>query len=140
MIPRSDTSDLMFRRGIKKKTAPIHTWRLHVNDMRLEGQITDDIEAVKQMVYKCINTEKGQYIIYPTFGLQKKDLFFRPKVWAYTKLKYRIKEALTLDDRVEDVDDFVFHRRESVRNDLVMSFTVRTIYGAFSIRQVFKLG
>lgn len=140
MIPASDTSDQMFRRGIKRKTSPIKTWKLHIDKMRLEGHITDEIEAVKQMVYKCINTEKGHFVIYPTFGVQKKDLFYRPKLWAYTKLKYRLREALMLDDRVTDVDEFVYHRRESVKNDLVMSFTVRTIYGALSIRQVFKLG
>lgn len=140
MIPSSNASDRYFKEGIKQKTAPITTWKLHIDDMRLSGEIKDPIEAVKQMCYKCVNTEKGEYIIYPTFGLQKKDLFFRPKLWAYTKLKYRIREALMLDDRVNDVDEFVYHRRESVKNDLVMSFTVRSIYGAFSMRRVFKLG
>lgn len=140
MIPARTIDDQMMIKGIKRKTAPVKTWKLHIDKMRCNGHITDEIEAVKQMCYKCVNTEKGEYIIYPTFGVQKKDLFFRPKLWAYVKLKYRIREALMLDDRVKDVDQFVYHRRESVRNDLVMSFTVRTIYGWLSIRQVFKLG
>ncbi len=140
MIPSNNASDRYFRDGIRKKVAPITTWKMHIDEMRVQGEITDELEAVKQMCYKCVNTEKGEYVIYPTFGLQKKDLFFRPKLWAYTKLKYRIREALMLDDRVTDVDDFVYHRRESVKFDLVMSYTVRTIYGAFSMRRVFRLG
>lgn len=140
MIPTSDTSDRLFKLGVKTETAPVKTWRLHIDAMRVQGLIDDPLEAVKQMCYKLVNTEKGQFVIYPSFGLQLRDLFFRPKLFAYTKLTYRIREALLLDDRVLDVDEFVYHRRESVKNDLVMSFTVRTIYGAFSIRQVFKLG
>lgn len=140
MIPTSDRSDILFRQGIETETEFIRTWKMHIDEMRVQGEITDPIEAVKQMVYKQVNTEQGEYVIYPTFGIRKKDLFFRPKLFAYTKLTHRIKEALMLDDRVKNVDEFVYHRRESVKNDLVMSFTVRTIYGAFSIRQVFKLG
>lgn len=140
MIPTSDQSELMFRLGVQEAIAPVRTWRMDIEKMRVQGEITDDLEAVRQMVYKTLNTEKGAYVIYPSFGVQTKDLFYRPKLFAYTKLRHRIREALLLDDRVKDVTDFVYHKEKSKRNDLVMSFTVRTLYGDMRERRVFDLG
>ena len=139
MIPTTDESEQMFRLGVKTDIAPIRTWRMQIEEERVQGQITDPMEAVKQMAYKCLNTERGAYVIYPSFGVQTKDLFYRPKLFSYTKLKDRIREALMRDDRVKNVDNFIYHKEKSKRHDLVMSFTVRTIYGAFDIRQVFNL-
>ena len=140
MIPVQDRSDIKFREGIRKEIQPIPTYKMHIDEERVQGLITEELEAVRQMCYKCINTEKGEYVIYPTFGVKKKDLFFKPKNFAYVKLKYRIREALMLDDRVTDVVDFVYHKDKSVRNDLVMSFTVLTIYGTWTQREVIRLG
>lgn len=140
MIPVSDRSDLLFREGITKRTGFIKTHKMHIEEKRVQGFIDDDLEALKQMCYKCVNTEKGEYIIYPTFGVKKQDLFFKSKLYAYVKLKYRIREALMLDDRVRDVIDFKFHKDMSVKNDLVMSFTVVSIYENFKQRAVIRLG
>lgn len=140
MIPVSDTSDRMFREGIEKQIAPIQTHKMHIDDQRVQGHVVDEIEALKQMCYKCVNTEKGHYIIYPTFGLQKKDLFFKPKLFAYVKLKHRIREALMHDDRVRDVIDFVYHKEESIKNDLVMSYTVVSVYDRFKQKVVIDIG
>lgn len=140
MIPVSDTSDSLFREGITKRTAFIKTHKMHIEEERVQGYIENEIEALKQMCYKCVNTEKGDYIIYPTFGVKKEDLFFKPKLFAYVKLKFRIREALMLDDRVKDVIDFKYHREKSIKNDLVMSFTVVSIYGNYKQKAVIKLG
>lgn len=140
LVPISDQADRAFREGYKLRIGPIKTHKMHIDDKRVQGHIVDELEALKQMCYKCVNTEKGEYIIYPHFGVKKKDLFFRPKLFAYEKLKFRIREALMRDDRVKDVIDFKYHRRESVRGDLVMSFTVVSIYGEFRLRRVIRLG
>jgi len=87
---------------------PSFTHRMNVNDMRVTGLI-DGLEALKQSVYKALNTERYEYEIYgPDYGIELKDLFGQPKVLVYPILCYRIKECLEADDRIELVDGFFY--------------------------------
>lgn len=91
---------------------------------------TDEIEAVKQAVYKILNTERYAYLIYSwNYGIELMDLFGQPIPWVYPELERRITEALIWDDRIDSVTDFEF---ENVRNDVHASFTVNTIYGSYN--------
>ena len=90
---------------------------------------TDEIEAVKQAVYKILNTERYTYPIYSwNYGIELKDLFGQPIPWVYPELERRITEALVWDDRINSVTDFEF---ENFRNDVHVKFTVNTIYGSY---------
>ena len=90
---------------------------------------TDELEAVKQAVYKILNTERYTYPIYSwNYGIELADLFGQPIPWVYPELERRITEALTWDDRVNSVTDFEF---ENFRNDVYAKFTVNTIYGSY---------
>ena len=90
---------------------------------------TDELEAVKQAVYKILNTERYTYPIYSwDYGIELEDLFGQPIPWVYPELERRITEALTWDDRINSVTDFEF---ENFRNDVHAKFTVNTIYGSY---------
>ena len=90
---------------------------------------TDKIEAVKQAVYKILNTERYRYPIYSwDYGIELDDLFGQPIPWVYPELERRITEALVWDDRINSVTDFEF---ENLRNDVHAKFTVNTIYGSY---------
>ena len=65
---------------------------------------TDGIEAVKQAVYKILNTERYTYPIYSwNYGIELVDLFGQPIPWVYPELERRITEALVWDDRINTV-------------------------------------
>lgn len=90
---------------------------------------TDELEAVKQAVYKILNTERYTYPIYSwNYGVELADLFGQPIPWVYPELERRITEALVWDDRINSVTEFEF---ENVKNEVHASFTVNTIFGSY---------
>lgn len=102
-------------------------WRLNENNGRVCGMV-DEIEAVRQAVYCILNTERYEYIIYSwEYGVEFDDLFGEPLSYALPELKRRIAEALTQDNRIAGVRDFVFDADR--RGIISAAFTIETIYG-----------
>ncbi|MDY3119149.1 MAG: DUF2634 domain-containing protein [Peptoniphilus sp.] len=114
------------------------TYAMAIDDERVIGHV-DGVDALKQMIYKNINTEPV-YPIYANFGVKKADLFGMPKSYAYVEMIRRIEEALLLDDRVLAVRDFYYDEARSKGGDLVFSFVVDSIYGAIEEEEVVHFG
>ena len=108
---------------------------MHIDKERV-SDYTEDIEAYRQFVYKCINTEKDLYHIYPNFGVKKRDLFGKPKDLAYMKLTRRIEDALMLDDRTIRVYDFEYVNEWSREDNLGMKFKCQTVYRSVDFQEV----
>lgn len=114
------------------------TYAMLIEDERIIGRV-DGIEALKQMIYKNINTEPV-YPIYANFGVKKSDLFGMPKPYAYVEIIRRIEEALMLDDRILAVRDFYYIEEMSRGSDLGFSFVVDSVYGEIKGEEVIHLG
>ncbi len=90
----------------------------------------DRLEAVKQAVYKIVNTERYQYGIYSwDYGIELRDLIGMDIAYAMAEVKYRIMEALTQDDRIDAVENFEFEKTD--RHTLHVKFTVISTEGTF---------
>lgn len=116
-------------------TQPNKTYRMMIDTDRIQGTITDDLEAVKQAIYKIINTERYKFLIYSwNYGIELEDLFGKPIPYVLPEIPRRIKEALTQDDRIDDVlgFDLSYDRKGNV----LAKFTVVTIYGSVEIEKV----
>ncbi|MET3616586.1 hypothetical protein ABID14_000206 [Peptoniphilus olsenii] len=137
MIPEQNDINLAMQQGLIEEIDPTKTYRMHVNSERIYGNI-DGIEALKQMIYKNINTEYGIHLIYPTFGMPLQDLFGQPKNFAYVELTRRIEECLIKDDRVIAVTDFKYLKERSPKDELSIAFTVNSIYGDIEIENAWK--
>ena len=88
----------------------------------------DRLEAMRQAVYKILNTERYQTLIYSwNYGIELKDLFGKPVRSVVAILEKRIRTALLQDDRVQSVDNFVFDT--SKRHIVLATFTVHTTFG-----------
>ena len=88
----------------------------------------DTLEAIKQTVFKILNTQRYRYIIYSwNYGIELEDLFGQPVMFVCPEIERRVKEALMQDDRITDVTDFDFDI--SKRGVVAVSFTVHTIFG-----------
>lgn len=103
------------------------TYKLNIEKDRVIGY-TDELEAMKQAIYKIINTERYDYLIYSwNYGIELNDLFGEPIPYVYSEIKRRIIEALTQDTRIESVDAFSFEQIK--RGEVFVRFTAHTTYG-----------
>jgi phage baseplate assembly protein W len=100
---------------------------MHTNHNAISGHC-DGIEAVIQSIYKILNTERYQHIIYSwNYGFEFQDLLGKPVDYACVELQRRIQEALLQDDRITSVTDFKFDN--STKRTVKVTFVVHTIYG-----------
>lgn len=107
---------------------PSKTYRMHIAEERVDGTITDNLEAVRQAVYKVLNTERYKHVIYSwNYGVELQDLFGKPLPYVLPEIPRRIREALMQDDRITDVTDFDLSYTKD--GDVLAKFVVHTIYG-----------
>lgn len=110
------------------ETEPSLTYKLHMEGKRILG-MADELDAMKQAVYKILNTERYQYLMYSwDYGIELQDLYGEPMPYVIPELERRVKEALLQDERILEVSDFSF---EVLGNELRVEFVVKTIYGEF---------
>ena len=104
-----------------------NTFRVrYESDYKLLG-MCDDIEAMKQAIFKIINTERDKYLSYDwNYGIELNDLIGKPIPYVYAEIERRIKEALLADNRIKEVTDFRFSNNGG---DVLCLFTANTIYG-----------
>jgi len=114
---------------------PSLTYNLEYDkDSQIRGYC-DDEKALKQAVYKIINTERYRYVIYSwNYGIELADLFGKPIPFIYAETQRRIEEALTADDRIASVTDFEFSNNYS---DVLVKFIVNSVAGySFQVEKV----
>lgn len=124
MLPSNDLLS-----SIEIETIPSKDYKMNIKDNIINGYV-DEIEAIRQTVYKILNTERYEYTIYSwNYGIELSDLIGEPVGYVCAELERRITEALTQDDRINSVDNFEFDYSE--KNIVKVSFNVNTIYGSF---------
>ena len=115
---------------IEEITQPTKTYK--IKDDRIVGFI-DGKEALKQSIFLILNTERYEYIIYShDYGSELKALIGKDKDIAESEYKRRIKEALIQDDRINNVDNFIFNYDG---DNVLIEFIVFSIYGEFSMEK-----
>lgn len=106
---------------------PTHTYKMNLESNLIRGY-TDGQEAMKQAIYKILNTERYQYIMYSwNYGIELLDLYGEPVSYVCPELERRIREALTWDDRIQTVDNFEFNI--SKKGEILVTFTAHTVFG-----------
>lgn len=73
----------------------------------LDGGMIDGLAAIKQAIFKILNTERYEYVLYSwDYGIETMDLYGNDPDFVEIEIKRRITEALMQDDRIESVDEF----------------------------------
>lgn len=130
MIPNID----LLTQEIKEVQYHGNTYKVEVLDSeedRINGFV-DDLESVKQAIYLILSTERYKYIIYSwDYGVELVDLIGKPIPYCMSEIPRRVKEALRVDNRIEDVTDFQFERKGTT---LHTTFTVVTNVGNVETR------
>ncbi|MCK5130152.1 MAG: DUF2634 domain-containing protein [Clostridiales bacterium] len=118
MIPNVNTSDIIVTKHASK------TYNISNPNIAISN-----LDAVKQTVFIILSTKRYEHAIFSwNYGCELDDLTGKPNSFLYPELERRITEALTQDDRINDINNFVF---ESVGSETKVRFTVRTIYGSY---------
>ena len=131
MIP---TTNNILSANLKVETQPSKNYKLHIEQNTIRGTC-DGLDAMKQVIYKILNTERYQYIIYSwNYGIETYDLYGEPKSFVCSELQRRITEALVQDDRIKSVDNFEFDLTE--RKTVKVTFIVHTIFGELQEEKV----
>lgn len=126
MIPKS--SIILRDDNFEIRQQPTKTYQMDFVNERVIGNV-EGLEAMKQAIFKILNTERYQYLVYSwNYGSEFQDFFGMPVTYVCPELERRITEALTWDKRIKDVTDFSFDTT-SQRGTVIASFTVHTIYG-----------
>lgn len=112
--------------SIEKKIIPSLTWK--INEERAEARGTiDELEAMKQAIYKTLQTERYRYAIYDwNYGIELEELYGKNVTYVIPELKKRIEDALLADDRITAVTDFSFQQE---KGSVTAAFLVHTIFG-----------
>lgn len=109
------------------------TFKLNI-DKNTIVNYTDELDAIKQAIYLILNIERYEHVIYSwNYGIEIADLFGKPIPFVLSELKRKIKEALTQDDRIHDVNAFSF---DVVKSMVHAKFTVITSYGEIEAEKV----
>ncbi|NOU68394.1 DUF2634 domain-containing protein [Paenibacillus sp. LMG 31461] len=104
------------------------TYRIDHENKRIVG-IVDGIEAVKQAVYKIMQTERFEHLVYgPDYGGEYKSLIGKRESYVRSEIWRRIEESLLQDDRITAIEDM----KITVTGDSALAeFTVVSKYGRF---------
>lgn len=129
MIPQNNFEEEITA-DFEEVAQPSRTYKLDLERKRIVGY-ADGREAIEQAIYKALSTERYEHLIYTwNYGAEIAKLFGRPIPYVYSELKRLITEALTHDDRIENVDAFSFSH---VKNKVHVQFTAHTIAGEIEI-------
>lgn len=116
---------------------PSKTYQMDTETKRIAGYC-DGIEAVKQAVYKILNTERYQYLVYDwNYGAEIADLIGNGEAEEYiqSELRSKIEEALLEDDRISAVENFQVKKQQK---RIFVAFTVVSNVGNVEIEQEVK--
>ncbi|WP_317853920.1 DUF2634 domain-containing protein [Chakrabartyella piscis] len=131
MVPT--TSSYSSATTVETTTYANKTYYLNETKSEIRGDV-DSLDAVKQAIWKILQTERYQYLIYDwNYGVELGDLFGKSASFVIPELQRRITEALVWDDRIESVGDFTFSHSGG---EVVAEFVVYTKYGEVTAESV----
>lgn len=134
MIPKNGT---VFLSDFRVQEETSYTYRMCMEEDRIR-QMCDNLEAVRQAVYKILNTERYTYLIYSwSYGVELADLFGKPVNYCVSEIERRIREALLMDDRILQVKDFSFDFPK--KGVVYTQFTVVSSKGEFQAEKEVKV-
>lgn len=114
---------------------PTYTYFYDTVNKRIVEHV-DGIEAMKQAIYKIIETERYAYQIYDwNYGIELEGLIGKDPLFAMSEMKRVFTEALTQDDRILSLSDFKVTQKNT-NSDFLISFTANTTEGDINIEGV----
>lgn len=110
--------------NIKEENEKTHY--MDIQNKNIIGFISQK-EALKQAIYKILNTERAKYLMYSrNYGISIEDLYGESTTYVISQLQDRIIDALSLDNRILEINNFTFY---TDKNIVSVYFDIKSIYG-----------
>lgn len=118
-----------FTKEFSYREIPSKTYRMIWEGNQIIGY-RNGLEAVRQAVFKILNTERYQYPIYSrNYGVELKHIYGKPVSYAVAEIERVIREALLQDDRITAVENFTFSYPD--KGVIAAEFTVISTQGSY---------
>ena len=106
---------------------PSLTWVIDKTINQVVG-MDSGLESVRQAVEIILNVERYRWQIYSNnFGVEFDELIGESEDYIRSEFPRMVTDALRQDNRVTDIDNFVFLRTGS--DSMTVSFSVHCVYG-----------
>ena len=129
----SNDSEYNYPSDITYVREPGYTHRLDT-DKNVVAGFVDGKEAYRQAVYKILNTERYDHVIYSTdYGVELRGLIGMPIYYVVPEIERRVTEAIMQDDRTVNVYGFKFDTTK--RGVVSVTFNVMSIYGEIEVEK-----
>jgi len=113
---------------LETQQLPNKTYRLDFVNNQMVGTI-DGLEAVKQSVFKILQTERFEHSIYSVnYGSEFAAAIGKDAIFVKSRLSRIIQEALTQDDRISDIQDLEI---TVTGDEALATFRVVSLFGSF---------
>lgn len=130
MIPQGGV--LAENRHLEIRQQPSQTYRLDWNRNRVVG-MTDGLDAVKQAVFKILQTTRFEHLIYSSnYGCEIMRSLAADPSFVKSEIGRYVEEALLQDDRVKAIDDIQVKLEQ---DRALVTLTVETEAGSFPVSQ-----
>ena len=124
MIPSTTE---FFKQDFEFEEQPTYTYKMNLDTGTIRGY-TDGLDAMRQAIFKILQTERYQYVTYSwDYGVETLDLYGEPVSYVCPELERRITEALTWDERIKSVNNFEFD--VIGKGAIHVSFVAHTVFG-----------
>lgn len=91
----------------------------------------DELQTIIQSVKFTLETERYKYpIMGSNYGVTFNDLIGSDYSFIKSEIVRRIRDALSIDDRIISIDNFEFTKSNG--SDMIVTFNVNTIIGSAS--------
>lgn len=112
---------------------PTRTYKVDFDAGRVAG-FTDETEAMKQAIFKILQTERFSFLIYSwNYGIELNSIIGKSYPVFSSEIKRVITEALMVDSRITYVTDFQVEQID--KRTARVSFTAETIFGEIPIER-----
>lgn len=104
------------------------SWKIDFDEKRILPIMVEEAELVGQEAWGDLSVERyGWYIHTDGYGVEFAELYGLPIDLVLARLETNIREALSIDERIESVDNFIMEAKDDGK--IIASFEVHTIYG-----------
>lgn len=111
---------------------PSRTYAVNWQTGRVSGFV-DTTDALKQAIYKILQTERFAYLIYSwNYGFEANRLIGQSAAFLRSEIQRLVTEALLADDRITAVENFKISI--TGKRQAAVEFTAVSVFGEIEIK------
>jgi phage baseplate assembly protein W len=113
------------------------TYKLDSFNGRITRKI-DELESIKQAVFKILQTERFENVIYDAnYGVELAGFIGKPKDFVKNDIERTIKDALLADERILAIESF--NVIDDVKDNFKIEFKINSIFGNIDFESVVRI-